>query len=505
MTQSRQYLALGCLLAFLIAAPAGYLFLHSASDARPPEEPVGKTAAAPSWPMFGGTPERNMVNTVDKNIATTWNAEEGKRKNIKWVTELGTKSYGGPVIADGKIFVGTNNRNPRDPDIKGDKAVLMAFNQDDGKFLWQIVHEIPADDIFKDAITEGLCSTPVVEGKFVYYVTPACEVVCADTAGKVTWRYDMMKEFKVVPFHLGNCSPLIAGDLVMVVTGNGVNEEGHVANPKAPSFAAFNKKTGKLAWKSDLPGNKIVEGQWSNPTLATVNGKQQVIFAGGDCVIYALEPETGAVIWKCNVNPVVRKKDDREMAPYMIATPVVVGDRLYVGLGIYPQHPQSLRSSHVVCLDITKKGDVSPKSYDAKDPTNKDSALVWAFGGMIQPPPTKGRQAYFGKTISTTAVHDGLVYIAEESGYLHCLDAKSGQRYWDHDFKAAIWGSAFYVDGKVYLGTEDGDVVVFEQGKKLKILATNSMDDTVYSTPVVVSGVLYIVTKSKLFAIANGK
>ena len=61
--------------------------------------------------MFGGTPERNMVNAVDKNIAVTWNAEEGKRKNIKWVAQLGSKSYGGPVIADGKVFVGTNNGN----------------------------------------------------------------------------------------------------------------------------------------------------------------------------------------------------------------------------------------------------------------------------------------------------------------------------------------------------------------------------------------------------------
>ncbi len=472
-------------------------------------------------PMFGGSPARNMVNLVDKNVPTTWIAEEGKRKNIKWVAELGNHAYGGPVVADGKVFVGTNNSNPRDKKVKGHKAILMAFDEVDGKFLWQIVHDIPNDEIFKDSQTQGLCSTPVVEGKLLYYVTPACEIVCADTAGKVQWSYDMMKELKVVPHHLANCSPLIVGDLVMIVTSNGVNEEGKVASPKAPSFLAINKKTGKIAWQSDLPGTKIIEGQWSNPTLATVNGKAQVIFPGGDCVIYGLEPETGKMIWKCDCNAMPKKKGDREMDNYIISTPVVVGARLYVGLGVYPDHHHATRYSHFVCLDVSKTGDVSPKSYDAKDPANQKSALVWAFGGPINPPPAKGRQVNFGRTIGTAAVHEGLVYITEEMGYLHCLDAKTGQRYWEHDFKASIWGSPYYVDGKVYVGTQDGDVVIFAHGKECKYLLDGkpheatpanykrlpsaSMDDNGVSTPMVFGGVLYIMTTSKLYAIANGK
>src|SRR5947199_8532263 len=84
---------------------------------------------AGTWPMFGGTPQRNMVNTVDKNIPTEWSVEEGKQKNIKWAADVGSRCYGGPVIADGKVFVGTNNANPRDPLIKASKAVLMAVNE----------------------------------------------------------------------------------------------------------------------------------------------------------------------------------------------------------------------------------------------------------------------------------------------------------------------------------------------------------------------------------------
>ena len=202
--------------------------------------------------MFGGTPERNMVNLTDKNIPRSWNVEDGKRKNVKWIVQLGNYAYGGPVVADGKIFVGTNNAVPRDPKNKSkDKAVLMAFNEADGKFLWQNVHDIPPTATSSmTPSTDGMCSTPVVEGQRLYYVTPGCEVICADNAtGKTVWRYDLMKEQKVVPYHCCNCSPLVVDDLVMVVTSNGVDEEGKVTSPKAPSFVAVNKKTGKLAWQ----------------------------------------------------------------------------------------------------------------------------------------------------------------------------------------------------------------------------------------------------------------
>jgi outer membrane protein assembly factor BamB len=457
--------------------------------------------AAADWPMFGGTPQRNMANFTDKNVPTDWSVEEGKLKNVKWSADLGNTTNGGPIVANGKVYVGTNNSNPRVPTTKGHKAVLMAFAEADGKFLWQNAHDIPDDPVFKDAITQGLCSTPCVEGKRIYYTIHGCEVVCADAdTGKVLWTYDMMKELKVVPFHLGTCSPLVSGDLILVVTGNGVDEEGKLVNPKAPSFAAINKKTGKLAWSSDLPGEAIIEGQWSNPALAIVNGKPQAIFPGGDAWLYSLEPETGKLIWKFNCNP--QRGKSKGIDNYFVATPVVVGDRVYIGLGVYPEHPQATRFSYVVCADVTKTGDVSPKSLKADDPENQGSALVWAFGGPIEPAPKRGRTSFFGRTISTCSVAAGFVFAAEEQGYMHCLDAKTGKRLWEYDFKASVWGSPYFVDGKVYIGTEDGELVIFEAAKDLKVINKVDMADTVHSTPVVANGVMYIATKSKLYAIA---
>src|SRR5262245_16713788 len=86
-----------------------------------------KAGLEKDWPMFGGTLQRNFVNLIDKNIPKTWDVK--KKTNILWTADPGDKAYGGPVVAAGKVFVGTNNQNPRDPAIKGDKGVLMCFNE----------------------------------------------------------------------------------------------------------------------------------------------------------------------------------------------------------------------------------------------------------------------------------------------------------------------------------------------------------------------------------------
>src|SRR5262245_43904732 len=96
-----------------------------------------------------------------------WNAATGE--NVRWVTELGSYSYGGPVVAGGKVFVGTNNARPRDPAITDDRGVLMAFRAADGAFLWQATH--PKLEQALDFPLQGVCSTPAVVGDRLYYVS----------------------------------------------------------------------------------------------------------------------------------------------------------------------------------------------------------------------------------------------------------------------------------------------------------------------------------------------
>lgn len=492
------------------------------------------------WQMFGGTPFRNMVNTFEKGLPAEWHIGDARRKippkNIKWVAKLGSQSYGNPVVYGGKIFLGTNNgglRNPRDAVKKGnelipvDKGIVICFRESDGQFLWQAVHDKLPSGRVNDWPEQGICSSPYVEGNRIYYVSNRCELVCADTEGfydgkndgvqdekykdktdaDIIWRLDMMEELGVFPHNLAVCSPLVVGDIVFVVTGNG-HDESHenIPAPRAPSFLAVNKHTGQVLWESNLPGDKILHGQWSNPCYAEINGQPQVIFPGGDGWLYAFEPKTGKLLWKFDCNPKNSKYilGGRGTKNEIIATPVVYEGRVYVQVGQDPEHGEGV--GHLWCIDPSKAGptniDLSPvnDNFDPKAPENKNSGLVWHVGGQ-----DKDGKLLWRRGLSTCAIHEGLCYIANLSGFVACFDARTGEKYWEYDTLSAIWGSPYVVDGKVYIGTDEGTVYVFEHGKKLRLLAKNEMEAPVLSTPIAVNGVLYVMTRQNLYAITSQK
>ena len=512
-----------------------------------PADPVGQAEAAPLpdkfqgfWPLFGGTPQRNLVNLVEKNIPISWSVKEGARKNVKWSVPLGSKALGGLVIAGGKIFVGTNNNGPRNPAIVGDKGILMCFAAADGKFLWQAVHDKLATGRVNDWPQEGIVSTPVAEGDRLYYVSNRCEVVCADVEGnqangtaRILWKLDMIKDLGVFPHNLATCSPLVVGDTLFVITSNGV-DEGHIniPAPEAPSFLAIDKKTGKVQWKDNSPSVNLVEakkggknvnirklvdsglvlmhGQWANPVYAEPNGKPMIIFPGGDGWIRAFDPANGQLLWKfdCNPKEAIYKLGGQGTRNDFVSTPVVWQNKLYIGVGQDPEHGPGM--GHLWCIDIArtpanKDRDLSPvdDNFDPKAKVNKDSGLVWHYGG--EAPEGSERNYAFGRTLSTCAVHDGLLYTADYDGYVHCLDANTGQPYWDHDMNSDTWSSPYWVDGKVYIGNEQGKMLVFEHGKTKKLLNTVNVSGKVRAPPVAANGVLYLITENpcKLYAISN--
>lgn len=538
-----------------VAIFAGVLLVARANRAARLEEEADKAEAASkapaadraSWPMFGGTVNRNLVNTFDKDVPTDFSVEEGSQKHVKWTAALGSKAYGGPVISGGKVFVGTNNKKPRNPrDINKankeplDKGILMCFNAADGKFLWQAVHDkLPAGRV-NDWPEEGICSSPVVEGNRLYYVSNRCEVLCADTEGfangndgakdeqyqtetdvDVIWRLDMIKELGVFPHNLATCSPLLVGDNLFVITSNGV-DEGHIniPAPKAPSFIILDKKTGKVKWQNNNPsvnllkpganlkelvdkGLLLMHGQWSNPVYADVNGKGQIIFPGGDGWVYAFDADSFELVWKFDCNPknsiyVLGGKGTRND---FVSTPIVHDNKLYIGVGQDPEHKEGV--GHLWCIDITKKGDVSPvkDNFDPKADVNKNSALVWHYGGFA--PEGEERRYVFGRTLSTCSVSDGLLYTGELAGYVHCLDAKTGKKHWEHNMEAATWSSPYCVDGKVFFGNDNGELLIFAQGKEKKLLATIEMEGKIRATPVVANGTLFVMTENKLYAIGK--
>ncbi len=437
-------------------------------------------AAASDIGMFANSPSRNMVSDAT-GLPSSWNPDSGE--NIKWKQPLGSQSYGGPVLAGGVIYVGTNNEGERDPSITGDKGNMMAFRASDGEFLWQIVHDkLPAGRVH-DWPLQGVCSGPYVDGDRLWYVSNRAEVVCAKTDGEILWSRDMIGDMNVFPHNLAAGNPLVVGDIVFTVTGNGV-DEGHIniPAPRAPSFLALDKNTGETVWESDLPANAILHGQWSNPSYGVIDGVPQIVFPGGDGWMYGMAPETGELLWKFDANPKdsVWELGGAGSRNNIISTPVVYKDRVYIGVGQDPEHGEAPGNFWVI--DATGRGDIT------------ESHVVWHFGGED-----------FGRTISTAAIADGLVYIADLSGFLYCLDAETGEHYWTYDAFAAVWGSAFVADGKVYLGDEDGDIAVLTHGKELEVLEEINMGASVYTTPIAEDGVLYIASRNMLWAVAESQ
>ncbi len=536
------------------------------------------------WAMFGGTPARNMVNLTDRVNIDNFIPEQGT--GVLWTAALGSRSYGGPIIAGGKVFVGTNNEQPRNPrDSKKaadgevepiDRGILMCFDERTGQFLWQAVHDKLPGGVVNDWPKEGVASAPAVEGKRVYYVSNRAEVVCVDARGfadgnqgmqneqyatktdaDILWSFDMMKQLKVFPHNLAACPPLIVGDILFVVTANGV-DEGHIniPFPDAPSFIALDKNSGKLLCKRNDPGKNIMHGQWAAPSYGVFEGVRQVIFPGGDGWLYSFVPETGELIWKFDCNPkdaVYELGGTGTRNDFVNCAPAIYDGRIYIGVGQDPEHSTGIAYFFCIAPKKASKGDVSKTLIDGRkavapgmagpgqpinERANPNSIEVWRYGGE-ESRQWAVRDFKFGRTMSNACIVDDVVYISELTGYLHCLDAKTGKHFWQFDTKASIWGSPYYCDEKIFLGDDNGDLYIFKhqnthevydelaptqnipigvanrrtartlmnivrkQVEQQYLLRKVELDGPIRATPAVANGVLYVMTEKTLYAIGK--
>ncbi|MEX0612914.1 MAG: PQQ-binding-like beta-propeller repeat protein [Pirellulales bacterium] len=527
------------------------------------------------WNQWGGSPIRNNT-PVGHNIPTEWEIGEFDHrtgewnpegaKNIKWVAKLGSQSYGNPVVGGGKVFVGTNNSAgwlKRYPGETVDLGVLLAFDVKDGKFLWQHSSEKLPTGRVHDWPMQGICSAALVEGDRLWFVTSRGEVRCLDAEGfhddendgpykdeavvakdeaDVVWVFDMMKEMGVEQHNMASCSVTSAGELLFVCTSNGVDfEHNYIPAPQAPSFFVMNKHTKDILWTDASPGLNILHGQWSSPAYGEIGGEPQLIFGGGDGWLYSFAPEgdgqgNARLLWKFDANPKTSKYAlNRATRNHIIGTPVIYDGSVYVAVGEDPEHGEA--TGHLWCIDPTKRGDVSPElAFNSANPDqpiphkrlqavveeegdfarpNPNSAAIWHYSEVDRNGNGKSEfEETMHRTVGSAAIKDGILYIADFSGLFHCLDAKTGKPHWTYDMLSAAWGSPLVVDGKVYIGDEDGDVAIFRHSADPKVAMKEeggdmvphygeiNMGNSVYSTPIVAGNVLYIANRTHLFAIA---
>jgi outer membrane protein assembly factor BamB len=462
-----------------------------------------------------------------------------------------------PVVADGLVWVCTNARRPDDDAIAfkdWDGGVLMCFRERDGKLLWKqrtprlpgkpvqsplglLFCRPPRIDVVEDIPGAALGSAPLIEGDRLWYVNNRSEVVCLDIGPlkkgtgepREAWKLDMRKDLKIFPRLRPAClmdfgvSASVAADKdrLFVVTHNGIDESHtRVAAPDAPSLVCLEKASGKLLWNDSSPGKNILEYQLSSPLVADLGGRAQVIVGQGDGWLRSFDRATGAILWKCDLNPKdsVFELGGRGARNYIVATPVLYENRVYIATGQarFGDGPGAL-----FCIDPIKNGDVSPELEVSpkKGKQNENSAVVWMT------PPTIPRNAprievqvknknqdlrdardyFYGHGFTSVTVWEGLVYAVDSYAILFCFDAKTGELYWGADLKCEVWGQPLWADGKVYIGLENGEVFIFAHGKQKKQLAKVECNEAIRAGLIFANRTLFVTTDGNLFAIRNPK
>lgn len=356
------------------------------------------------------------------------------------------------------------------------------------------------------------------------------------------WTLNMMEApYGVSQHNMCACSITAHGDILFVNTSNGLDESHiNLPAPNAPTFIAVDKKTGEVLWTDKSPGTNILHGQWSSPSVGEVGGELQAIFAGGDGWVYSFKANSGMggkpeLLWKFDANPKESKwiLGGRGTRNNIIATPVIHDERVFVAVGQDPEHGEGV--GHLWCIDPSKRGDISPQLVVSVEdrtkiiPPKRLQALNEKEGQVAIDNPNSGAVWHYSefdwdgngkvsfeetmhRSCGTVAIKDDVLYIADFSGLFHCINAKTGKRNWIYDLLAQAWGSPLIVDGHVYIGDEDGDIAIFKHSADPKVAMDDEepinevyMENSVYSTPIVANGVLYIANKSHLFAIEKSK
>jgi outer membrane protein assembly factor BamB len=320
----------------------------------------------------------------------------------------------------------------------------------------------------------------------------------------------MVKECGIRQHDSAHGSILVHGRYLYVNTSNGVDDSHKKINsPDAPSLIVLDKETGRLvATDGEHIGPRIFHSTWSSPALGEVHGRTLVFFCGGDGIVYAFEPFDGKAaqvhraerekagdnssaasrqtavlkkVWQFDCDPASPKENvhrfngNRKESPSNIKSmPVFYGNRVFVTVGgdlWWGKHQAWLK-----CIDAAKTGDITGNGEFWSYPLERHS-------------------------MTTPAIGEGLVYVADSGRKIHCLDLETGKPYWTHSVGDEIWASPLLADGKVYFATRQGEVLVFRAGKQKELLSQISLDRPISSTPVAANGVLYITTMNQLLAI----
>ena len=511
----------------------------------------GAAVCGADWPQWGRTENRNLVS-AEEGLPDSFTRGERvggeidpkTAENVRWVARMGSSAYGNPTVANGRVYVGTDDETLTDDERfqRTEGGLVKCLDEATGKLLWQLVvpkrTKIPEGAHYGHQHL-GTCSSPCVDGDRVYVVTAADEVICLDANGQangndgpfveecayqagtgqtsveltaadadILWRYDLIDELGVCPHDTASCSVLVHGDLLYLSTSNGVDESHtKVVAPEAPAFVALDKRTGRLAaFEREGISSRLYHAQWCSPSAGKVGDDTLVFVGGGDGICYAFralqevpdQPVSLELVWSYDGNPPDYRVRNGSPIPYYDGDRRKVNgpnknDGAYVGPSQIIATPVFYKNRVYVAIGQDPAHGRGKGMLHCIDATQTGditkTGCVWKFDGL-------------DRTMATVAIADGWLYVPDIAGRLFCLDAETGALRWEYDAKAETWGGPLLADGKIFLATKT-KFHILAPGEKPDLLSEVRLGSSVYSTPIAANGVVYVTSQKYLWAVAK--
>jgi len=431
-----------------------------------------KTAAASAadWPSFRGR-EASGINEK-QNLPDTWNPATGE--NILWKTPIPGLAHSSPIIWGDTIYV-TSAISSRagatfkpglygDGDASDDRSaqrwMLYAIDKQSGKIKWERTASQGEPRNKRHIKSTYASASPATDGRVVVAWFGSQGIYAYDVDGGLRWSVDLgridMGAYDIPAYEWGPASsPIIWNGMVIVQ-----------CDTQADSFLlALNAETGETMWKTDrqeLPS-------WGTPTIVTTSAGPELITNASNFV-RGYDPRTGKELWRLGGSSKIT-------AP----TPIFADGLHIIASGRAPERP-------IFAVKPGSQGDLT-----LANGSTENRQVAWSKTGR-------------GSYMPTPIAYRGIVYVLGNNGILDTYESKSGEEIYRQ--RLPLIGSGYSAspvaaDGKLYLSSEDGEMLVVSAGATFKFIASSSMGETVMATPALSDGVMYVRGASTLFAIGR--
>jgi outer membrane protein assembly factor BamB len=232
---------------------------------------VASGLAAADWPQYRGpTHDGNSTDRINQN----WS---GTVTNPVWLVAA-TNGLSSFSVSGGRAFTQIGRTLAGSPE-----EVCIALSVTNGAELWATP---VGDAIYPQGGVgpdDGPRSTPSVDGGSVYVLNSYLTLYRLNaTNGAITWSTNLVAGYggSVIPWQ-NAASPVLESGLIFLN-----------ANCGTATLMALSTNDGSLVWRSQ--DEALTH---STPTLATIGGVRQLLFATQSGLV-SLAPQTGQLLWR---------------------------------------------------------------------------------------------------------------------------------------------------------------------------------------------------------------